>query len=547
MTAQSSAVNSGGVFYKFLPYYLYKVKHLRSQMIMSIIFSVLSYPLMGAVLIPTFTAAKEYYDLPYSMSTAASDEAMMALRAAQAKLDEMSQYAITAIVIACLCLVGLFIFTFVTTLRSFRYLYNKTVVDMDYSLPISHNTRFFGDLAAVFTVSILPHLVAAIIGSILLGFCPLSENMGSMCAIPVAIGQAAVTGVFSCIMLIGICLLMLSFCGRMAEACIYPILVNFAIPVIHSLVIDLVESGVFGAVVTESSSDVFSRYFAISSTSPLGLITMTIYSWCATADSSGDLGAAPVSRPEFLIPAILITLACMAGAYFLIKHRRAERVGMSYVYKGMDLIIPGIVIFAMTMPVCSSVISNLKAGSNIPPVVYIDSVVNIPGLVIGTLITTFIVYIIMELISGKNFRKFWQSALKWAGTLAAGILVCVLLHSSNGFGAAYFVPQPSTVKSVGVYYYDGRDDDNNYLIQKRFRFYAEKGDNELLALVEKLHSEILDNGMKASSDRCYVAFNYVMNDGSSLCREYRIDEALFESIAAVPLNAKKFQAILDKC
>mgnify|MGYP007094733016 CR=1 FL=1 len=42
MTAQNSANKS--VFYKFLPYYLNKVKYLRPQLIMSIIFSVLSYP-----------------------------------------------------------------------------------------------------------------------------------------------------------------------------------------------------------------------------------------------------------------------------------------------------------------------------------------------------------------------------------------------------------------------------------------------------------------------------------------------------------------------
>ena len=47
---------------------------------------------------------------------------------------------IAEIIIGVLCLVGLFIFTFVTTLRSFRCLHNKSVVDMDMSLPINHNT-----------------------------------------------------------------------------------------------------------------------------------------------------------------------------------------------------------------------------------------------------------------------------------------------------------------------------------------------------------------------------------------------------------------------
>ena len=68
--------------------------------------------------------------------------------------------------------------------------------------------------------------------------------------------------------------------------------------------------------------------------------------------SVSDCG--PIFRPEFGIPALLVTLACFAGAYFLIKYRRAERVGMPYVYKGMGLVIPGIVIFAITVPVSFS-------------------------------------------------------------------------------------------------------------------------------------------------------------------------------------------------
>lgn len=48
MTAQNSANKS--VFYKFLPYYLNKVKYLRPQLIMSVIFSVLSYPALMLII-----------------------------------------------------------------------------------------------------------------------------------------------------------------------------------------------------------------------------------------------------------------------------------------------------------------------------------------------------------------------------------------------------------------------------------------------------------------------------------------------------------------
>jgi len=92
-----------------------------------------------------------------------------------------------------------------------------------------------------------------------------------------------------------------------------------------------------------------------------------------------------------------VTLACFAGAYFLIKYRRAERVGMPYVYKGMGLVIPGIVIFAITVPVSYFISINVR-GQEDTMDYYSFTQNNIPGMIIGTIISTFILYIIMELI-----------------------------------------------------------------------------------------------------------------------------------------------------
>ena len=171
MTAQNSANKS--VFYKFLPYYLNKVKYLRPQLIMSIIFSVLSYPAFMLIINILCPVERELLELSQYISDPTPEQYEMNM----ALLDKRSllySLLIAEIVIGVLSLVGLFIFTFVTTLRSFRCLHNKSVVDMDMSLPINHNTRFFGDLAAVFTVNILPHFIAILLAQILLQFADLS-------------------------------------------------------------------------------------------------------------------------------------------------------------------------------------------------------------------------------------------------------------------------------------------------------------------------------------------------------------------------------------
>lgn len=538
MTAQNSAAKSGA-FYKFLPYYRNKVRYLRPQLIMCSILSLLSYPLLTAMVAAACGASNDYYqkynELIQNHSGAQAFEQMNSI---ENNLQTMYSLTITAAVIAGLCLVALFIFTFATTLRGFRYLYNRTTVDMDYSLPVNHNTRFFGDLAAVFTVSILPHLAAALIGTLILAFVQAPEEGTAFPAILEMIRQAAFTGVAACVMQIAVCLLTLSVCGRTAEAYIYPVLVNVAIPVIHVLGILLVESGVYGAVLGPYSGGFASSMYSISSTSPIGMVIATVYSWFSTSAydagiSSRVIGTAPIMQVQYLVPAVIVTLALLAGAYFLMKFRRAERVGMSFVYRGTDVIVPGIVIFSIVMPVCYSIAAYLRNqdcfGTN-------GSSDFILGLIIGTIIGTFIFYIIMSLISGKNFRRFGLTVLSWAGTLAASVVICALLNLCNGFGSGSYIPAPSEVKSVQATYFDHRETETDYSSPDRYFNITARSGDELLELVRDIHEEALGDMFAEKNNLCTVAFYYVLKDGGTLLREYDVTSATLEKVKAQMLS-----------
>lgn len=558
MTAQNSAAKSG-VFYKFLPYYRNKVRYLRPQLIMCSILSLLSYPLLTAMVAAACGASNDYYqkynELIQNHSGAQAFDQMNSI---ENNLQTMYSLTITAAVIAGLCLVALFIFTFVTTLRGFRYLYNRTTVDMDYSLPVNHNTRFFGDLAAVFTVSILPHLAAALIGTLILAFVQVPEEGTAFPAILEIIRQAAFTGVAACVMQIAVCLLTLSVCGRTAEAYIYPVLVNVAIPVIHVLGILLVESGVYGAVLGPYSGGFASSMYSISSTSPIGMVIATVYSWFSTSAydagiSSRVIGTAPIMQAQYLVPAIIVTLALLAGAYFLMKFRRAERVGMSFVYRGTDVIVPGIVIFSIVMPVCYSIAAYLRNqdyfGTN-------GSSDFILGLIIGTIIGTFIFYIIMSLISGKNFRRFGRTVLSWAGTLAASAAICALLNLCNGFGSGSYIPAPSEVKSVQATYFDHRETETDYSSPDRYFNITARSGDELLELVRDIHEEALGDMFAEKNNLCTVAFYYVLKDGGTLLREYNVTSATLEKVKAQMLSPEGWssnvlshlnESLLDGC
>lgn len=538
MTAQNSAAKSG-VFYKFLPYYRNKVRYLRPQLIMCSILSLLSYPLLTAMVAAACGASNDYYqkynDLIQNHSGAQAFDQMNSI---ENNLQTMYSLTITAAVIAGLCLVALFIFTFVTTLRGFRYLYNRTTVDMDYSLPVNHNTRFFGDLAAVFTVSILPHLAAALIGTLILAFVQVPEDDTAFPAILEIIRQAAFTGVAACVMQIAVCLLTLSVCGRTAEAYIYPVLVNVAIPVIHVLGILLVESGVYGAVPDPYSGGFASSMYSITSSSPLGMVIATVYSWFSTLAydagiSSRVIGTAPIMQAQYLIPAVIVTLALLAGAYFLIKHRRAERVGMSFVYRGMDVIVPGIVIFSIVMPVCYSIAAYLRNQDSFGTNGSSDFIL---GLIIGTIIGTFIFYIIMSLISGKNFRRFGRTVLSWAGTLAASAAICALLNLCNGFGSGSYIPALSEVKSVQATYLDHRETETDYSSPDRYFNITARSGDELLELVRDIHEEALGDMFAEKNSLCTVSLYYVLKDGGTLLREYDVTSATLEKVKAQMLS-----------
>lgn len=527
----ASSAKSGGVFYKFLPYYLNKLRFLKPQFIMNSIFALLSYPLAGGFLVAMASMEQKTSELGrYYMEIGDTNNA-----AYKAALDaEMTVEALAtmSLVIAGLCLVGMFVFTFVTTLRAFRYLYDKTAVDMDYSLPVNHNTRFFGDLSAVLTTSILPHLIAVFIGMILV---KIAVGINETAALEPEkaqliidlIYQGMFVGLFACVMQLAFSLMMVSFCGRKAEAFLYPVLINIAVPFIHIMGIIIVESNIYGS--SFNTGDVL---MPATATSPVGMVFMSIYSLFDITGHSyiEDYNMTlPIFRAEFLIPAILLTLVFFAGAYFLVKHRRNERVGMPYVYKGISVIIPGVILLAVTLPMWNMVFYRF---SNAMRDEY-SYTPNSAAWLIGLLISTFILYVIMELISGRNFKKFHISVLKWAGTIAATAGIAALLIFTNGFGRAGYIPATNSVAYADMYFF------NSYNYHRAFSV-KEATDDEIINTIREIHEKALhDDPVRSPSDYS-VSFEYTLNSGEVVGRSYYLTQEQYDELiklAVTPATA----------
>lgn len=513
MTAQNSASKA---FYNFKPYFLYKLRYLRPLFIMNCIFALLSYPTVGMAFRFYFLAENAYY----SYATEGDYTEQLAKLLAEYNFSKGIVFA--AAVICVICLIGLFTFTLVTTLRAFRYLYNKNVVDMDYSLPINHNTRFCGDLLAVFSTSILPHIAAVLIGLVIIYTMPQAYNFSSelMQKTYSDIANCMWIGLLSCAMQISFTLLTMSFCGRIAESVIYPVLLNIAVPVIHGLGSFIVGNCFYGS---DFASD---TYLAdIGNTSPLGMI----------------VNAAFFGRFYYVVPTI-ITVLFLAASYFLIKRRLNRRVGMSYVYKGMNLIIPGIVMLAITMPLFFEVWRCIKGfGSTINYYSYAPSPIDAVPWAVGAIISTFILYIIMELIGGRNFRKFHLTLAKWAGTLAVcfGITSCLCL--SDGMGQKYYVPAQDDV--TNVYFTIGTSYVNS-VSSWEFAYvstsdpYAVETAIELHSLVCK--SDYSETGNTGNS----FGVSYYTKNGSLVSRSYYVSDSLYNQIIDRISTPQWFMAVM---
>ena len=551
MTALNSVkpAEKGGVFYKFLPYYLNKLRFLRPQLIMSGIFSLLSYPLFFGLMKGADYSRSWYtecqsvmneltqgYSVKVDMSDPAIAAAQRACDSAYSLRGTMDSLLEMGMVIAALCLVGLFVFTFVTMLRSFRYLYDKNAVDMDYSLPVDHITRFFADLSAAFTVSILPHLIAVIVGIILMN----STTMETFSLEDVELtrsifSQAMFVGLFACIMQMSFSLLMISLCGKKAEASLYPVLINIAIPVIHALFIGITESNTYG-----SSYNGITIFYPVTATSPVGMVVMTAVYIAQKSFISGFNildrtigldGTLPAFRAELMIPALLLTLAFLVGAYFLIKYRRNERVGKSYVYKGMSVIIPGIVVMAISLPMWNMVFTPFASNSQYD---YYSYTPNSGAWLMGLLISTFIIYVIMELISGKAFRKFHISVAKWAGTTAVCAGVAAVLVFSNGFGKANLVPAPEQVVRADIQIWNNAENNDSLGSIYIHQTY----DQEVIGSITEIHDMIPKEG-SASNESGRVQIAYLMRSGEIMERTYRVSEELYVELmkkAVTPAN-----------
>ena len=412
----------------------------------------------------------------------------------------------------------------------FNYLYKKSTVDMNLSLPLTTRQRFLSEYFAGLTIYIVPAIIGGLIGTVILltGKHELMEFL----KYTIYIGSVVIIGM---ILYYSLTVLILSCCGSLFETILSTLLINAMIPAsIYLLSYTIISNDSFGL----SSNSLFLNQIFISS--PIGNAAFIIYFF----DNLNMYGNVNTNLyVHWLIPTLIFTILIVLLSYFLYKKRKAKQVSKPYVYK--------FIYYAILFFVTFCIISIFKVSTGSSDYTAHTDSTPIDASFFPAVMCSGIVFFIMEIISNRGFKKFWLSILKFAGTITCIYAVLLLCHATNGFGVNKYVPLESAVDNVIIDF----DNTSTYNLPIRNKHTI----HDVVSLHEKVikekyedkntsHKEIpeseldqrIKNGALATYNRNNISITYYLKNGSILTREYNVSDEQMEQLYASMMTGRDY-------
>lgn len=416
----------------------------------------------------------------------------------------------------------------ITAFNIFHYLYSRPLVDMVYALPVTSGQRFAGDyLAGLLTfsvpyiVSVIPSLIINAVAESSIPYWASSEFQNSISSLSL-IMQAYICVFLIMLLLYTTTVLVLTFCGSMVESIGYTVIINSVVPLVMVILSMFFEYSVYG------SSGGISVSHLLKCTTVIGGLAI-MYSLIVDILNSTNLEYIyDIISVKWVIAYLVISAAVFFLAYFLYKKRKAEDVTKPFVFKAVYYILVGCICFCMSSGMVISFSSeNSGIGSCIP-----------------WIISSIIVFFILDTIQNRGFKKFGQGILKYLAMTGGSILVFMIIYWTNGFGTAFYIPKAESVKSVFVSY---RDISGTYID-------LSTENNEDISEITDIHSEIIQqysefldtkpsmydrfNYTPANSTN-YITITYNMRSGRSVSRSYRINNDQYIEICTIGCTNQK--------
>lgn len=422
----------------------------------------------------------------------------------------------------------------VIALTNFRYLYSKSIVDMNYSLPLNNKQRFCADYFSGLVIYFIPLIIGIILGLLIYGigsqFIAVNEEIKH--AIPHFFKSGFIV-VIGMLMMYTLSVLAITFCGSTFEAIFSVAAVNGIIPAVIACVwVTIVNSGGFGLIDTS----VFHSNVMFG-TSPIGtaifffkylengLIRRTYY------------GSISVYSPEhyqsmyirWLAAALIFTAVFFYIAYLIYKKRKAEDVAKPYISKFFFYLIMSLALF------CG--LSLLLSSDGNP----------VAAVIVGALF-----WFVMEVITRRGFKKFWTAFVGFGITVAASFGIIALCNATDGFGIPKKVPSANSIAFVTI-------ENSDYYYKSNFTYDLTFTDKDVIEATIALHKNIINydynnnehtinNNISQNderlgntiNDQTSLRFTYCTKSGSIIERYYRVPSFMLSEMTTKKITSDEY-------
>ena len=403
------------------------------------------------------------------------------------------------LIIAIIGILGVCLMSYITPIIALKYLYNKNSADSILSLPLTATQRFLADIGSILTSFHIPYAVSLLITHIIIS---VSENI----FYDVGYGFSgyhwysfhyAFIGLFLLLMFCALNTAVITCCGRILEAVIYPFVLNLVLPLAVVFGMYISYSNAFG--LSSITSEIFNNYL------------LMLFPFSALF-SQTDLIL--YSLPSMLAIQGVVAIAYFALAFLSYKKRRAENIGKSFVYKYSYLIVSTVVAIAFILGYTSLSSISEMPGENIAGTIGIIAFI------------LFILMLVMEVVNYRKIKGVVKFLLRYGITLACGLVLCFALKSTAGFGASYYIPSADEIESASIDFSYAKE----YKVNQYSSALLNTHSNNLIAnekegfeLIRKAHKHIVDNYTgKKTSENC-VYLRYTLKNGKEVIRYYDND------------------------
>lgn len=360
-------------------------------------------------------------------------------------------------------------------LYSFRYLFSKSLVDMNYSLPLTSKQRFIADFLSGITVYIVPVIAGALLSLVIMGIGSAFIDTGDFWEV---FGHLLVLGIILVIAMIlyyTVCVFAVTCTGVTFDAIFAAVAVNIIIPITVVFIQSAVATFAFNTIYYESML----VNLLFNATSPAGVISFMVLYMESVSGYVAETSTASMFL-RWLFPALIVIAAFIFATYLLYKKRKAESVSTPYVYKFFYYAIVTMAVFCI---MASFIIHDMN-------------------ILVGVVLCA-IIYFIMEAVSKRGFKKLAGSFVRFGVTIVAVFAFCAIGKSTYGFGAAKYVPREAAVDSVSITMYGGRVD-----------YSVSTDDEAVIEAATAMHKEIVNRIFNAEDYSFELTANNVSREDS---------------------------------